>query len=563
MSFLPIVERELRVAARRKSTYQARMAAARLALIIFACITGIFQFSNSRMSFGAELGPVLFAIFSWLSFAFVCAAGIFLTADSLSEEKRDGTLGLLFLTDLRGLDVVLGKLFSHSLVATYALLAAFPIIGISFLLGGVTGGEFWRLILVLFNTLFFSLAIGMLVSSVSVDAQRAMTACAAVCALFIILLPMVDWAIAGWDGRLFQARFSLASPGYAMTEARSNFLSDFWTSMAVVHGCAWSALTLACVLAPRHWQEKAQARQGPASRSQRWRFGSPAKRAALRVRWLDENPVRWLAGRDLWMGRFIWVALLAVSIVGVMLSFRTGEAQVFMGVANGVLGLFLLLMNLWVAAHAARFFVEAMHTGTIELMLATPLTPRQIVMGQWWALCRTFLRPVLVMMLLEAILGALQIQELIRTLAKNNSVFPTELVTQQILYQISSVFMTASGLVAVAWFGMWMGLVNKKPNHAIMKTIAQVQVLPGIVFMMLTFALVALVNISGRGQSNFWLSSLIATLLAVAADVAFVLFARKKLFNQLREVAAHGPDGKTASFRWPWSNREHPPVVGQ
>ena len=29
------------------------------------------------------------------------------TADSLSAEKREGTLGLLFLTDLRGYDVVL------------------------------------------------------------------------------------------------------------------------------------------------------------------------------------------------------------------------------------------------------------------------------------------------------------------------------------------------------------------------------------------------------------------------------------------------------------------------
>ena len=32
-----------------------------------------------------------------------------MTADCLSEEKREGTLGLLFLTDLRGYDIVVSS----------------------------------------------------------------------------------------------------------------------------------------------------------------------------------------------------------------------------------------------------------------------------------------------------------------------------------------------------------------------------------------------------------------------------------------------------------------------
>ncbi|HQU46125.1 MAG TPA: hypothetical protein PK867_25150, partial [Pirellulales bacterium] len=42
-----------------------------------------------------------------------------LTADCISSERREGTLGLLFLTDLRGHDVVLGKLVVAGLGAFY------------------------------------------------------------------------------------------------------------------------------------------------------------------------------------------------------------------------------------------------------------------------------------------------------------------------------------------------------------------------------------------------------------------------------------------------------------
>ena len=96
MTVLPIVERELRVAARRKGTYWSRLVAALLALFIFAGFITITTLGNQ--GWGSQIGPILFGVFSWLSFAFACAAGVFLTSDCLSEEKREGTLGLLFLT---------------------------------------------------------------------------------------------------------------------------------------------------------------------------------------------------------------------------------------------------------------------------------------------------------------------------------------------------------------------------------------------------------------------------------------------------------------------------------
>ena len=143
MSFLPIAERELRVAARLRSTFWVRIAAALVATII----GGAFFVLINAAGFGAggtNPGQVIFAVLTWISLAASLSAGLFFTSDCLSEEKREGTLGFLFLTDLRGYDVVFGKLLATSMRGFYGLLAVFPVLAITLLLGGVTGEQFWK-----------------------------------------------------------------------------------------------------------------------------------------------------------------------------------------------------------------------------------------------------------------------------------------------------------------------------------------------------------------------------------------------------------------------------------
>ena len=158
MNFLPIAERELRVGGTQASYVLDSPRALRCSrwsslpamLLIFSKIGGPMP----------NKGKILFSILAWMAFAYAFAAGVFLTADSLSEEKREGTLGLLFLTDLRGYDVVLGKLAATSLHAVYGVVAAFPVLAISLLLGGLLAGEFWTGLLAILNMLFVSLAAG-------------------------------------------------------------------------------------------------------------------------------------------------------------------------------------------------------------------------------------------------------------------------------------------------------------------------------------------------------------------------------------------------------------------
>src|SRR5207244_11621170 len=105
MTFLPIVERELRVAARKRGTYWLRVVTSVAAMLIGGAF---LLLSMSGLFPNSSLGPVLFGVVTWLAVLAAAAAGLFFTSDCLSEGKREGTMGFLFLTYLRGYDVVGG-----------------------------------------------------------------------------------------------------------------------------------------------------------------------------------------------------------------------------------------------------------------------------------------------------------------------------------------------------------------------------------------------------------------------------------------------------------------------
>src|SRR5258705_3063839 len=154
MTFLPIVDRQLRESSRRPATYRMRslLALTALAIWFFLLVAG----SHS----GVRKGMMLFIAIGVLALAFCLVAGIFLTADCLSEEKREGTLGLLFLTELKGYDVVFGKLAATSLNPFYGVLALFPVRASPYLVGWVTVTVFWRALRVAMKSLVLCQGVG-------------------------------------------------------------------------------------------------------------------------------------------------------------------------------------------------------------------------------------------------------------------------------------------------------------------------------------------------------------------------------------------------------------------
>src|SRR5258708_3664704 len=91
----------------------------------------------------AQQGRYLFLTLFGTAFVCCLLTGAQWTADSVSAEKREGTLGLLFLTDLKSFDIVLGKLAVTSLNSVYGVLAIVPVVALPVQLGGITGTELW------------------------------------------------------------------------------------------------------------------------------------------------------------------------------------------------------------------------------------------------------------------------------------------------------------------------------------------------------------------------------------------------------------------------------------
>src|ERR1700722_18974648 len=138
MTFLPIVERELRVAARKRVVYWMRVFIAFVALII----GGTIFLANLDLP-EKDIGPRIFLGLSILALCYCLLAGRWFTVDCISSERREGTLGLLFLTDLKGFDVILGKLAATSLNGFFSLLALLPVLAIPLLMGGTSYAQFW------------------------------------------------------------------------------------------------------------------------------------------------------------------------------------------------------------------------------------------------------------------------------------------------------------------------------------------------------------------------------------------------------------------------------------
>src|SRR5438270_633587 len=271
MSVLPIVRRELRVAARKRSTFWLRVISA-ITAVVFG--SGCLLMGGWQGVGTAQMGSILFHVLTWTCLAAALSAGLFFTSDCLSEEKREGTLGFLFLTDLRGYDVVFGKLLATSLRGFYCLLAVLPILAVTLLMGGVTGLEFWKTSLALINAMFLSLAAGLLVSAISRDSQKALAGTLLLLVLLVAGGPAIDAALAAAKARGFNPVLSQSSPGYVFVAAGAWGKNPFWPSLLLSQVIGWLLLAFTCALLPRTWQEGSAKTSGKKEGlGYRWKFG--------------------------------------------------------------------------------------------------------------------------------------------------------------------------------------------------------------------------------------------------------------------------------------------------
>jgi hypothetical protein len=400
-------------------------------------------------------------------------------------------------------------------------------------MGGITNGEFWRMVLVLVNTFLFSLAIGVLASALCRGARQAFGANLTLLALLAVLPPMCAGAIAYYTPTHWVVPALMYScPVYSFYMAADAqyawFPGNFWWSVGITAGISWLLVALASRRVPHSWQEQPSGpaeRRPPRQSRQNWVYGRPEPRRTLRRRLLGKNPYCWLASRARFKPAGVWIFLGFVGCWWLFLVWALDAKWLDESLSVTTALLLNCVLKLWIAIEAGQRLAEDQKLGSLELLLSTPLSTRNIMRGQILALRRQFLGPLLVVVGLELAFTLMLAQRSYRG------------DTEALSMGLTGIFLLLTDILTLIGVAMSRALTARSPNHANLSTVTRVLILPWVVFTIV--AILANVWSPRLSQSEtswkfylylwFWLG--------LSTDIGFGAVAWWQLCTRFRELA--------------------------
>jgi hypothetical protein len=535
MGLLPIVERELRVAAHRPRTWWRRV----VVMLVALGLGGFVYATFGQWGGLSRMGQQVFVVLAACGTIYALLAGPHATVDCLSAERREGTLGLLFLTDLRSYDVVLGKMAAASLNLALDLTAALPVIAIPVLMGGVSLKQLAATILALVNIMFLSLATGVLASAMFDSARSAL-------AVTLGWLCLISLGLVLLGTSLLKIHFgSRAAPllywccplygmSYCLANWQQRLFWPFWVNLGGMQLLSWGCLVVACWRTRNSWRGLPESswKAWWRGRRERWRWGSAAGRLVWRQLAMPVNPVSWLEGRDQLQERLLWAAVLGSIIFwGVM---HLWYPQTWPDHERMVLWVIFshYILCLVIAIQAPRRLADDQQSGALELLLCTPVKPRQIVSGSMWVLWRRYGRAQASLLALDAFL--------VYACFSARGGWQAFLRYDLFLGALGALVVFPLQGYSLARVGLYQGLVQGDSVRASLMTIWKVGLSPWLVFFafMVTWETVAryytwLPRATDRRAWFVWAG------VHLLACGAFVTQAAWRLDRRFRALAAH------------------------
>jgi hypothetical protein len=340
----------------------------------------------------------------------------------------------------------------------------------SFFVGGVTPGEFVRMTLFLTSTLFLSLSIGILTSSLCRDGRKAMAA--TISTLFILTFGLP--ALGAFSGtKAMPSVLLLPSPMFAwrlcFESSYKIAAPQFWCSLLMIQALGAASLALSAQYLPRLLRDELSNRPIRRFIGSRIKAARPFNEHDIRERrqLLNEDPINWLAVRD---QRYSLELVLALVIVAVCLVLAFGVGVARYGPLPIVLAIYFLhtALKIWMAWEASRRFSEDRNSGALELLLCTPLKEESIWTGWFAHLKRRFVLPALVLLAMDICI--------LYDIMANQFGWKGG-------YELGLPFLAGMGLFitdmyALCWVGLWLGLVSRDATRACIKSIFYIMVLP-------------------------------------------------------------------------------------
>ncbi len=386
MTLLPVAHRELLVEARNGAGAWSRFLAALGGIALFGLLWLPTQ-SNPQV-----VSEILFLTMACLLLAYALFAGALHTADAIGREKRNGTLGLLFLTDLSALDIIAGKLAATATRSVYGVLALVPVLALPTILGGVSGDQVARAVLAILVTLLLSLSVGLLASILARDFRSAVTASLLSMAILGVGIDAASWVVSirtSTSPDAVRQWSPIAMFRWSMADPRRHPGSNALFHKAWRHQAALAAATLAAaaILVRRQrlgWIESSAALPMPRPTH------GPGPVGWRHVEWehlMTRNPYAWLQRVARPIPRTFLLAFAIVSSLCVV------SAAVALANPGTTLQLnaFALALILVAALHvglklqlilaATRGINEDRDTGALELLVVSGIGPALVQKG--------------------------------------------------------------------------------------------------------------------------------------------------------------------------------------
>jgi ABC-type transport system involved in multi-copper enzyme maturation permease subunit len=475
VSILPVIARELRSQARQPFTYWLRIVggisvACAVAFAIWAMNRELSQWQEiSRISnrgwgrFGAppfslpsppnpsrSFGTALFGKMNLFIFVAIWTFVPLASADAVSRERREGTLPLLYLTELRSRGIVIGKAFVHFLRSLSLFLTMAPWLMLPLVFGSLGVAEVRMALLINFASVLLAQAAGLLASTFPRDWVKS-AILAEVFALPLLLLMLnvhgsiLSTAVAlgtppalkpgtpafwnssfaglsevyeirnsnegllsrtarligyATNGSTRQRNFWFSPNGY-QASAENVLWQEIWTTVAPVGRKFWFFGTVGMVVGSAFvlwlaallgaWRVERSWRDAPPPlwlSELKQRFFSPR----FAVSFLRQRLSQSLTGNPIGWLQHYSPASRSVKwgwcLFIIMVEIVLSDNVEDLYTAQRWLGLFLLLGLTFSATGSFRHELE---NGAFELWLVTPLRERQIIMGRVRGLWRQFL----------------------------------------------------------------------------------------------------------------------------------------------------------------------------
>ncbi|MSU34900.1 MAG: hypothetical protein EXS36_07265 [Pedosphaera sp.] len=418
MTAAPLIRRELYTAARRGRNQRVRwwisaLGLVGLSLFLFTLMTGTALPVTGRVIFQS--------IGTWIYY-YCLVAGAVVAADAISSERREGTLGLLFLTDLTGWDVVGGKLTTALLPILYAVMGLVPMLSVLILAGGVTLGDLGRVAGICLTAVVFSGSIGLFCSSLSLNERKSAFAALVITLSVTELLhgaatvlglhvrsgtpeePAHRWfeMVLPWAEYLDQwtlpfLRDEATRP--AIRKVLFNFetrIGGHWLAAGVLLGFASHfARKAATGLARNRFGEWIW------HLGNRWTYGSGANRERRRRRLLDVDAITWLCLRHARKGAYGWIFVGAILLVVMAVESQMPGFVWPWIFLSGFLGMVHAVFKAWIASETCHQIVEDRRSGALELILSTPVDVLQIAKGHFRSHRQQLLMPIVALLIGE------------------------------------------------------------------------------------------------------------------------------------------------------------------